>query len=154
MVNNVQPAYQERMDPARAGLIHGSDRDVVTATCETVAGIGFGLAVSQGAASKGAILGGTRLGFLGISVRDVTLKVENADKYLVPNSMGILTRGQIWVAPAVAVVANDPVHFVAATGVLTNTGNQGPINGARWVTAAAGTGDLAIVELSGYKRSA
>lgn len=149
-----QSSYSERMDPARAGMISGSDYDTDTGIVETVAGIGFGLAVSQGAADKGIIIGGTRLGFVGITVRDVTLESAQSDKYVRYQNAGVLSRGNVWVAPAVAVSRNDPVHFDATTGVLSNTGGQGPINGARWVTSAAGTGDLALVELSGYKRSA
>lgn len=156
MVNTVQATYRERIAPAVAGLMSGSDWNADTGICETAAGIGFGLAVSQGVADKGIILGGTRLGFRGVSIRDVTLvhPLAQLDKYSEHENMGVMTEGKIWVAPAVAVAANDPVHFVAATGVFTNTGNQGPINGARWVTSAAGNGDLALLELSGYQRSA
>lgn len=153
MATPVQSTYQARMDPGRPGLVMGGDYEAKTGICETVLGIGFGLAVSQGAADMGVILGGTRLGFRGITIRDITLENAQLDKYARYQNVGVLTEGQIWVAPAVAVVANDPVHFVAATGVLTNTGGQGPINGARWVTSAAGTGDLALVELSGFNRS-
>lgn len=156
MVNVVQSTYKATLDPARAGLISGCDFDVDTGVVETVAGIGFGLAVSQGVGSPGVIIGGTRLGFRGITVRDVTLESAQVDKYAQYQNAGVLTKGKIWVAPSHSVVAGDPVYFVGATGVFTNQsgGNQGPINGARWVTAAAGTGDLALVELSGYQRSA
>jgi hypothetical protein len=150
----VQNTYVENMAPGLPGLIVGSDYNVDTGNCETVAGLAFGIAVSQGAADKGVIIGGTRLGFRGITVRDVTLENAQQDKYAQYQNVGVLVRGKIWVAPEVAVVAGDPVHFNATTGALTNTGGQGPINGARWVTSAAGTGDLALVELSGHQRSA
>lgn len=150
----VQNTYSENMEPGVAGLVVGSDWNADTGNCETVAGIGFGLAVSQGAADKGVIIGGTRLGFRGITIRDVTLENLQLDKYAQYQNVGVLVQGKIWVVPPVAVEAGDPVHFVAATGVITNTGGEGPINGARWVTSAAGTGDLAIVELSGHQRSA
>lgn len=155
MVNTVQSTYQERMDPGRAGLVVGADWNADTGICETAAGLAFGIAVSQGSADKGVIIGGTRLGFRGITIRDVTLEVSQSDKYNQYQNVGVLTEGKIWVAPSHSVVANDPVYFVAATGVLTNQsgGNQGPINGARFITTAAGTGDLALVELSGYQRS-
>lgn len=155
MVNVVQSTYKATLDPGRPGLISGSDYDVDTGIVETVAGIGFGLAVSQGAGDLGVIIGGTRLGYRGITVRDVTLESAQVDKYAQYQNAGILTKGKIWVAPSHSVVAGDPVYFVAATGVLTNQsgGNQGPINGARWATAAAGTGDFALVEFSGYQRS-
>lgn len=152
----IQSSYTERMDPARAGMTKGADFNAVTGIVETAAGVGFGLAVSQGTGDQGVVIGGTRVGFLGITIRDVTLESDQSDTIDQYQNAGVLDRGQIWVAPSHSVVANDAVYFVAATGVLTNQsgGNQGPINGARFVTTAAGTGDLALVELSGYKRSA
>lgn len=156
MTNNLQPTYGERISPAVAGLIKGPDFNTITGVCETVAGLGFGIAVSQGSGDQGVVIGGTRAGFLGITVRDVTLESVQADVISRYQNLSVLQRGQIWVAPSHSVVAGDAVYFVAATGVLTNqsSGNQGPINGARFVTSAAGTGDLAVVELSGYMRSA
>lgn len=151
----VQTTYSEQMRAGLPGLVVGSfgPDDSVTGNVETAAGIGFGLAVSQGVADKGIIIGGTRAGFLGITIRDVTLESDQEDKYAQYQSAGVLTKGQIWVTAGAAVEAGGPVHFVAATGVLTDNGNEGPINGARWVTSAA-QDELAIVELSGYKRSA
>lgn len=155
---NVQANYTERMRAGVAGMVQGSDFNSDTGICETAAGIGFGLAVSQGTGDKGVVIGGTRLGFRGITIRDVTLvhSDANLDKYIENENMGILTRGKIMVATTVPVAAGDAVYFVAATGVLTNVsaGNQGPINGARFIRSAAGNGDVAIVELSGYQRSA
>lgn len=148
----VQTSYTERMQPGRPGLIVGSDYNTDTGNVETVAGIGFGLAVSQGSADKGVVIGGALAGFRGITVRDVTLESDQLDKYARYQSAGILTRGKIWVTPAVSVVAGDPVHYVSATGVFTNTGDIGPITGARYVSSAAGTGDLAVVELSGFNQ--
>lgn len=150
----VQTTYSENMRPGLPGLVVGSDFDIDTGNVETAAGIGFGLAVSQGAADKGVIIGGTRAGFRGITVRDVTLESDQLDKYAQYQNAGILTQGKIWVViTATACAAHDPVHFNAATGAMLNTGGQGPINGARYVTSAAQDG-LAIVELKGYQRSA
>jgi hypothetical protein len=155
MVNVVQDTYQARMDAGRPGLCVGSDWNADTGIVETAAGIGFGLGVSQGTSDKGVILGGTRLGFRGITIRDVTLENQQLDKYAETQNAGILTRGKIWVTVPVAVAAGDPVYMVAATGVLSNAsgGNVGPINGARFASSAAING-LALVELSGYQRSA
>lgn len=149
----VQTNYSERIAPNTPGTIHGSDRDVDTGICETEAGIGFGLAVSQGSASdQGAILGGaSAIVFRGITVKDITLP---QDKYLPPNSMGILTRGPIHVAPGEAVAANDPVYFDGTTGVLYKQAGGGRylIKGARWKTSA-GVGGIAIVQISDYKQA-
>jgi hypothetical protein len=154
---SVQTSYSESMRKSLPGVVEGCDFDADTGLVETVLGIGFGLAVSQGANSdQGIIIGGTRVGFIGVTIRDVTLESDDADVYQQYANAGVLRRGTIWVAPTHSVAAGDAVYFVAATGALTNQsgGNQGPINGARWRTAAAGTGDVALLELSGYQRSA
>lgn len=131
-----QTDYVEGLPVPSAGTIAGSRHDVIHGICETVAGIGFGLAVSQGTESDaGAILGGTIADFKGVSVKDVTL--PQGDKYLPPNTMAIMAKGIMWVLAKAAVEANDPVHFDAATGEFSNTGGQGPIPGAYWVKGAA-----------------
>lgn len=153
--NIIQSTFTERMEPGRAGVILGGDQfDADTGICETVAGLAFGIAVSQGSADKGVVIGGTRAGFRGITIRDITLESSQTDKYARYQNVGVMTRGKIWCTPSHAVAAGDAVYFVAATGVLTNQsgGNQGPINGARFVTTAVADA-LAIVELTGYQRS-
>lgn len=151
----VQSTYQERMDPARKGMIHGSDYNTVALTCETAAGIGFGVGVSQGAADRGAILGGASENFRGVTVRDVTLENDQNDLYARYQGMSVLSRGFIWVAPSAAVVPGGAVYMVPATGVFTSSssGNEA-ITGAVWRSSAAGTGDLALLELSGQKSPA
>jgi hypothetical protein len=151
----IQTTYGERIAPPGPGVIHGSDRDVDTGICETASpGIGFGLAVSQGTLSdQGVVLGGTVAGFRGVTVRDVTLPPENADKYLPPNSMAVLTRGPIWTEPGEAVAANDPVYFHGTTGVFYKSaaaGRVGPLPGSRWKTAC-GIGGRAIAQISDHK---
>jgi hypothetical protein len=149
----IQTTYTEGMRDNSPGTIAGSDYDTITGICETAdPGIGFGLAVADGTLSdKGTIIGGTTTTFKGISVKDKALAAEQ-DAYLPPDNMAILQRGQIWAEPAVAVNANDPVHFSGTTGILTNTGGVGPVKGARWVTSCALNG-RALVYLSGYQRS-
>lgn len=146
----IQTDYTERMLPPSPGTIAGSDFNTKTGNCETAAGIGFGLAVSQGVLSdKGVVLGGALPGFLGISVRDITLASvggASVDKYQQYKNIGYLSRGQIWVLAGAAVAANDPVHFDAATGAISNAGGVGPIPGARFVTSGA-NGSRVLIEL-------
>lgn len=126
-IYNVQPTYGERHAVAFPGLVADMvNSNIITRLCETVAGIGFGLAVSQGAADKGAILGGSLNGFVGISVRDITLipmAGQLADTYYKPWNMGVLNFGQIWCANSGAnLVANDPVYFNPTTGAMSGAG--------------------------------
>jgi hypothetical protein len=152
----IQTEYRERIQAARPGLVQGSDYDSKTGTCEVEAGIGFGLAVGQGAGDKGVVLGGALGGFRGISIRDVT-QYDAAgsgaivDKYPQYANMAYLTRGLVYVVPAVAVAPGDPVHYNATTGVLTNTGGNGPVKGARWASSADADG-YALVDLGGYNQ--
>lgn len=154
MTTVVQSTYAENMDPARAGMIHGSDYNSETGVVETAAGIGFGIAVSQGSEDRGVIIGGTSELFRGVAIRDVTLESAQSDKYAQYQNLGYMSRGMIWVAPSSAVAPGDPVYFVPSTGVLTDaSGGNEVINGAAWRSSAAGTGDLALLQLSGFARS-
>lgn len=120
--------------------------DIDTRNVETVAGIGFGLAVSQGAADRGVIIGGTTAGFRGVTVRDVTLQSSQADKYLDGQEAGVMVRGDIWVTAVAAVVAGGAVIFDGATGAFGVAAGE-TITKARWMTSA-GAGGLAILRLN------
>lgn len=133
----VQSTYSERMPIAVAGLLADMRNwDGISRTCETAAGISYGVAVSRGAdTAVGAVIGGTVTGFLGVSQRDITLEASatSPDKYLQYNEMGILTSGSIWVEVTGTPDATDPVHFNATTGVFAASGGSGPVLGARFV---------------------
>lgn len=152
----VQTNYSERIGLPTVGSIHGSDYDTITGICETDSpGIGFGLAVSQGAESdQGVILGGTLAAFKGISVRDATLRGDrgDVDHYVPPNNMGIIKRGQVWVLPSENVAPGAAVYFDSVTGQLgaTSGGDKvGPIKGAAW-KSTGGASTVARVYLGGY----
>lgn len=143
----VQTTYAENITKGAAGMpasMSGWDND--TRIVETDAGIGFGLAVSQGAESdRGAVLGGAD--FVGISVRDNTLAANNEDTYLDGQNMAVMVRGDIWVVAEDAVAVGDAVEYNATTGALGSDGGTAIAN-ARWMTSA-GAGGLAIVRLGG-----
>lgn len=132
----VQSTYSERINPAVEGQVaNETDYNIDTKTVETVAGIGFGRAVTQGTADKGVVLGGQSEDFVGVSVRDVTLPAAQADKYARYDQAAVLNKGDVWLKPASSVVAGGPVHFSATTGVFNDTGDEGPLEGARWMTS-------------------
>jgi len=136
------------MLPPSPGTIEAADFGTRTGICETAAGIGFGLVVGQGAGEKGVVLGGTLANFLGITVRDITVRPNPTaqDSYPQYSNVGYIQDGQIWVLAGAAVAAGNPVYYNTSTGALSNAGGIGPIVGARWVTNAA-AGARAIVEL-------
>lgn len=144
----IQSEYTNYIKAPSPGTLTGSGEtiDSITGNAETD-GIPFGRAVSEGNVAvygdNAVILGGSLAGFVGVSVKDITLgtrAVGEVDQYHRYDNVGVLQRGMIWVEPAVAVVANDPVHFDAATGIFTNTGGLGPIKGAKWVTSCPAAG--------------
>ncbi|WP_225768516.1 hypothetical protein [Inquilinus sp. Marseille-Q2685] len=154
----VQTSYSETMRPATAGMIANlTNADADSRIVETAAGIGFGLAVGQGAAAKGAVLGAAAAaGFVGISIRDVVLDPADNDTYRQGAGIAVLTEGDIWVVTGGAVTAGDAVVFEAATGILSSLpadSTHFAIAGARWMTAAAG-GGLAVLRLGGALPSA
>lgn len=149
-VLNVQPTYGANIAAGYPGMpatMTGWDAD--TRLIETVAGIGFGLAVSQGTGERGIIIGGTAAGFIGVTYRDITLIPTAAltDAYPRYANAGVMVRGDIWVSPFEAVALGDPVYFAGATGRFGKTvsGNQ-LVAGGRWMMAGALDG-LAILRI-------
>lgn len=123
----VQSSYRPQIRAAVVGMIADeTGYEITSRNCETAAGIGFGLAVSQGSADKGCVIAGSA--FIGISVRDVTLALApidplsdtagTVDTYAQRTSMGILTRGRIWVKAMGDVAAGDPLYYDTSAGTF------------------------------------
>jgi len=149
----VQSTFPEYMRAGVPGMINRMVAyNAVSRSCDTATGIPACRAVSQGTWDGGAVIGGTLIGFLGITILDPTIVVP-AGSGLAPETtpqyaeLGVLTSGEIFAVAPVAVAAGDPVHFIAADGTLTNTGGIGPIPGARWKYARPTIGDLNVVQL-------
>lgn len=154
----VQTTYSNTMGKALPGMSADADFHADTRIVETSAGIGPGLAVSQGTSDKEAKIGAAAAaGFVGVSMRDIS--VENATSAdVIPrySNIAVLTEGDIWVTVGGDVVAGGDVTFAAATGVLSSaaaSGSQFAVAGARWMTSAS-SGGLAILRLSGALPSA
>jgi len=149
----VQSTYSENIRPAVAGMVANmTNWDADTRLVETAGGIPFGVAVGQGAAPKGAVLSAAAAtGFVGISIRDITLQSNPVDRYELTDNIAVLTEGDIWVLTGGAVTAGTDASFDSTTGVLSSaaaSGTQFVIAGARWMTTTAGAA-LAVLRLSG-----
>ena len=146
----VQTTFPETMRQGVPGMINNMvDFNTISRNCATVAGIPAARAVSQGTTDIDAVIGGTLVGFLGLTVLDPTVRNPNVatpDVYPQYAEMGILTKGEMFATTVVGITAGDPVHFVAADGTLTNTGAIGPVPGARWKFTRL-AGELNIVQL-------
>lgn len=143
----VQNAYNERHSAAQLGMIADTrGHKIRSMTYEGAANLAFGLALTFTANDNGADFGGTK--FAGISVMSQTNDPGNSgsqDVYRQNDTVPLVHEGSIWVTASVAVAPGDPVHFIAATGVLTNTGGIA-ISGAVWETNAA-IGELSRIAL-------
>lgn len=121
--------------------------DFISRTVEDAAGIGFGIAVTQGDNDKGCAAfstGDTTI--LGITSLTRSTNPATPDVYAQYESARIQTSGDIWVTASVAVDAGDPVYVIPATGAFakTNASSAVQITGARWDTSTTGAG-LAVI---------
>lgn len=148
-----QTNYLERQPRWAAGHVPDMRQSTrVTKSVEEVLGIGFGLAVGRGDtdAERGAKLAGTLEDFIGVSMRDPTQDIDNADKYGRYGGISVITSGPIVVVVTGAPTTEDPVHFNATTGVFASSGGTGPVLGARWERNSEG--GLGLVVLPNYKQ--
>ena len=83
--------------------------------------------------------------FRGITVRDVSLDAQRADKYAEKDIASVVTKGVITVSVAVTVAAGAPVYFVPATGVITNVSTSNTlIANAMFDSSGTGLVDLRL----------
>lgn len=146
----IQSTYSATMSPAVPGMIADMQNwNGVTRTCETAAGIAFGVAVGRGDddPAKKAKVGGALTDFLGVSTKDITLDHPAAtlDKYAENENMGILTEGSIWVRVSDSPSADSPVHYDATTGIFKSSGGNGPVRGARYLGSVVTVADSVTV---------
>jgi len=149
----IQTTYSENIPAGKIGAIVNTENvNLISRNVETVAGIGFGLPVSQGATEDGVRLSGaSAFDYIGFTVRDQS--VRTADIFSQYESARIMTHGLLWVTvtDAGGVVQGDPVWVTKATGALSNAdvGSSGGINlaGCKWESAAA-NGALAKIRVN------
>lgn len=155
----IQEEYVENIRAPSPGTLSGSGEtiDSFTGNCEPETGIPFGRAVSTGTVAdygdNAVILGGAIAIFRGVSIKDIGAKGADGNSYARYDNVGVLRRGLIWLEPAVAVTAGDPVHYDQTTGIFSNTGGQGPVKGARWETSCELNG-RAMAFFAGLERQA
>lgn len=144
----VQSAYSERMTVGLPGQIASTaSYDADSVNVETSGGIAPGVAVGQGSAADGVVVGGALALFKGVLAKDVTvLNATSADKIPQNQNGSSVYRGDIWVSLSADVLITDPVHYSATTGIFAPSGGSGPIVGARWMTSGL-NGGVAILRL-------
>lgn len=149
----VQSTYSEGISAARAGQIANEEPSVlISRTVVDAAGIGFGKVVQEAVADGSkdnqctADLDTDDLDaykFLGITVRERSVRPETPNKFAQYESARIMRRGVIWVEVAGAVKAGEDVTVTLATGVLGTaavTAGVVAIPNARWESSIGGAG--------------
>lgn len=151
----VQSTYSEHQRVGVAGMVNSQVKyNIVTRLVGAQSPevpIPFGVAVTKGTNDLDVVPGGALASFLGVSVRDVTLESDQNDQYETAQSLGVLTRGEIFVEVGDAsVTAGAAVYYRTADGVFvgTDTGAtvEGPIVGAHWVRSGV-LGDIVAISL-------
>jgi hypothetical protein len=150
------PAVQTTYAATLAPAVAGAQATMIPATLisrnvETAAGLGFGVAVAQGATDKGIVaFGGAANKYVGITLLDRSARgtTANPDFFAQRESARVMTKGDIWVQASVQVAAGDPVYLVAATGLFTNVSTSNVlVPNARFDTSTTAANQLAVVRL-------
>jgi hypothetical protein len=148
----IQTTYAENISAAKAGMIANTEPcTVISRTSEAVAGLAFGVAVTQGTADNAArITAAADTVVLGITTRQRSLDANTPDKYGQYDSAGIMTKGVIWVNATKAVAAGDDVWVTVAGGTFNDTdaGSSASVQiaNARWDSSTT-TAGLAKVRM-------
>ena len=152
----VQTSYRPQIAFGLEGMISDeTPSSTQTRSCETVAGIPFGRACSQGARQGGCIIAGTP--FIGVSVRDITQVLSPIDPlsadglfnpldaYGINTNVSLLSRGRIWLRPAGNIAPGNPVSYDPVTGLFT-TGTAGA-NASGWIkfTKVPAVGETLVI---------
>src|SRR5262252_2084586 len=147
----LQSTYPRYQPVAQNGMLADEvNWDGDSRIVETAAGIGFGLAVSQGTNDDGCVIGGSAP--VGVTRADPTLARADLspatspgiDVYRQGDNAGVLTKGDIWVLAYASVSpATATVVFEAATGKFGIAGTTYP--NARWMTTAAGSAGTPVL---------
>lgn len=142
-----QTTYSENIPVAKAGMIANEEPNVlISRTVETAAGIGFGKVVQQGDNDNGCIsdlntAAMTADSYLGVTVRERSVRPETPDLFAQYESARIMRKGVIWVMTDGAVNAGDDVTVTLATGGLGTAAVAAgivAIPGARWDSSTSG----------------
>jgi hypothetical protein len=132
----VQTTYSQTMPVGIVGQkVDGQEWNAITRVCETAAGIDFGKPVMRGAADLGCIAATAALAatnFLGISVRDVTIRPSAGNKYPQYGNVTIVSMGSIWGKVGEAVTAGQDALYDTATGVYMRTAGAGRVALPGW----------------------
>lgn len=123
-------------------VLNQEPADIVTRIAEDAEGIGFGKVGVQGTLDNQVVDSEATVKFVAIAVADPG---QPGDTYAQYANVALMKRGIIVVQASVAVAVGDPVYYVPATGVLTNSASGNTlIAGATWDTSTGAAGLAAL----------
>ncbi len=141
----VQTTYPLFQSPAFLGMLANGEwvTNVISRIVDPAAAVAvnFGDPVLQGASDQTVVSANGATGaFRGIAIRDATLPPSAGDQYAATMTVGVVTKGVVWVNVAGAVSPGQPAFFTPV-GLLTTvaTGNTA-ISGAMWDSATSSSG--------------
>lgn len=145
---DVQTTYTEARPIGLPGqLVDGEERNTITRTVETVAGIPWAAPAGRGTGDYQAIIGAGGYVFIGIAVRDASRPAKDLDLYARYANCRLMTRGKMWVTVGEAVLDGDTAYWNIATKKWTKTNTDLAVPGAKFDTTAAING-LAVLALN------
>ncbi len=141
----VQTSYPTFQSAGYLGMVANGEwvTNIVSRIVDPAAAVpvNFGDPVLQGPSEQTVVSANGGSGaFRGLAIRDATLPPGAAYTYAATATLGMMTKGVIWVTAVVAVTPGQPAFFTAA-GLLTSvaSGNTA-IAGALWESAAPASG--------------
>jgi len=139
----VQTSYGNFQLPGYLGMVANGEwvTNIVSRVVDPAATVAVapGDPVLQGAAEQLVVSGNGGSGvFRGVAIRDATLPPTAGDGFAPTVTVGVMTKGVVWVNAAAAVSPGQPA-YLTASGQLTNvaTGTTA-ISGALWESATTG----------------
>ncbi len=139
----VQTSYSNFQSPGYLGMLANGEwvTNIVSRVVDPAATVAVapGDPVLQGTSEQLVVSANGGSGaFRGVAIRDATLAPTAGDVFAPTVTVGVMTKGVVWVNAAAAVSPGQPAYFTAL-GQLTNvaTGNTA-ISGALWESATSG----------------
>ena len=109
--------------------VNGEEYNAITRVAEDAAGLAFGVPAVRGANDQGCALltAANAAKFLGVSVRDVSVRPSAGDKYPQGGNVTILTKGAIFVRVQGAVTPDQAALWDTAAGRFTSAAASGTV---------------------------
>ena len=141
----VQSSYSNVQAPGTLGMVANGEwvTNIVSRVVDpaAAASVSPGDPVLQGAAEQLVVAANGGIGpFRGIAIRDTTLPPGAGDAFAPTVTVGVMTKGVVWVNAAAAVSPGQPAFYTAAGALTAASSGNAAIPGALWESAAATPG--------------